>query len=332
MIESTVFVTPVDEQKRKRKKMIISILLIILCLAFIAYVVFKPQINSFFKFLETPSLAFDKKTEDELFELANSARSAGLQILGSMQCSWTQRQLDLFGPPGSKARSEIEKIYVECTSREICPDVRGFPTWSLGPLLFPGFRDGDNLRQLITDVKEKGEERKPKKTKVRFAEKVEVQEEDEEEEPEEEPKEEQPKEEPKEEQPKEEPKEEPKEKSAQKVPEVAKGQEEKQEKPSRKRRKKEFVRGVSSFQALNVPNMPGAPVASVEHHEYQALQGDVPRHFVDRTDLAKQMAQTLNAISQESREGNAALLNNARLPHSVGISTGNPMDTKSYLE
>lgn len=91
-------------------------------------------------------------TPEEMLAVARAAKAAGFSIMGVTQCIWTRRQRELFGGSASPARKEIEGIYVECRSREQCPNVRGYPTWVRGDRQFPGYRDLDAIRAMIKDA------------------------------------------------------------------------------------------------------------------------------------------------------------------------------------
>lgn len=91
-------------------------------------------------------------TPEEMMAVARAAKSAGFSIMGVTQCVWTRRQRELFGGAASPARKEIESIYVECRSRDQCPNVRGYPTWVRGDRQFPGYRDLDAIRAMVKDA------------------------------------------------------------------------------------------------------------------------------------------------------------------------------------
>ena len=140
--------------KRRRRRLFISGVFVVASLLFLLWVIYKNKwmaLENVFG-VQTQETAAPLR-DHEMLKLATEARNAGLILQGVMECGWTQRQLDLFGPVGSPARREIEKIYVECTSRDVCPNVRGFPNWSRGNLMFPGFRPADRIRSLIEETK-----------------------------------------------------------------------------------------------------------------------------------------------------------------------------------
>ena len=94
----------------------------------------------------------DYGSEEELLKLAQEAKAAGLVVQGVSQCSWTRRQRELFGGSKSKARKVFESMYIECRSRDQCPNVKGYPTWSRGDQMYPGFKNPDRIRELIKEV------------------------------------------------------------------------------------------------------------------------------------------------------------------------------------
>ena len=351
-----------EQQKRRRKqKMILSGILIVACLCFIAYWVFKnkPSIFGFEALIgkkkekaAAPSTtAAPGISEQELFQLAVDARNAGLIVQGVMQCGWTRKQLDLFGPPGSRTRTEFEKIYVECITREVCEDVRGFPTWARGKLQFPGYRDVDKIRELIAETKNIPVQQQvmaaslpleenipdakhavpgPKTAndeKIEADERIQIIEE--------------------------EAKAEAEAKAAAieaaieatetqtgEKQSLSKAETETVPEKKRKLRKKENVRGVSAYPPLNVPNMPGTYVMSIDtsYPENQVLQGNIPRESMENPNpvqaLANQMAATFEQIAYDAaRDPGAALYSNARMPQSASITTGDPMASKRiYVE
>lgn len=361
------------QKKRRKQKMILSVILILACLVFLGFWVFKNKKDLFgleallgIKKKDTAlsnalSTQSSGLSEEELFQLAVEVRNAGLIVQGVMQCGWTRKQLDLFGVPGSKARTEFEKVYTECVSREICQDVRGFPTWARGKLQFPGYRDVDKIRELIAETKNLPvqqqvmgaslplEENIPNAKhavpgpKTANDEKIEEEERIQEiiEDNESSKDEETPTESLKEKA------ESLKEKEAAKEVSVSSKTEKTTTPPAitattkkRKLAKKENVRGVSAYPPLNVPDMPGTSVMSIDtsYAENQVLQGNIPRESVENPNpvdaIAHQMAATFEQIAYDStKDPRAALYSNARMPQSASITTGNPMANKAiYVE
>jgi hypothetical protein len=89
---------------------------------------------------------------EKMLQVARAAKDAGFTLMGVTQCVWTRRQRELFGGADSPARKLLESIYVECRSREDCPNVRGYPTWARGERQFPGFRDLDAIAAIVKDA------------------------------------------------------------------------------------------------------------------------------------------------------------------------------------
>lgn len=91
-----------------------------------------------------PNASVPSESPEDLVKLAQAAKDSGLMIMGVTQCGWTRKQREMFGGRDSEARKIIESIYVECRNREMCPNVRGYPTWAHGEQQFPGFKDPTN--------------------------------------------------------------------------------------------------------------------------------------------------------------------------------------------
>ena len=270
-------------------------------------------------------------SEDELLKLAKDAKDAGLVVQGVTQCGWTRKQREMFGDASSQARKAFESIYVECRSREMCPNVRGYPTWSRGDQMFPGFKDVDKIRELIKEVGPL-----PVQQQVRGAS---------------------------------EPNEanipdvKPTVKSAP-LPQEIKAEDDvnlaeqtlhggsgsktgdkvedqdAEEQKDDKETKKENVRGVSNYPPLNVPDMPGTKPMTIDnsHVKNQWNQGNIPRQALDNPDLKKQIAEQMASTFQQiaydaSRDPADAAYSAARLPQSARISTGDALDDKRiYVE
>jgi len=347
----------------RRRKLIFSALLAAIALSLIVHVVFR---DGFFasckakitQLMTGKPLVFDRSgesaedgeghfTENELLQLAKDIKNAGFVVQGVSQCVWTRRQRDLFGPKGSPARAEFEKVYVEC-SGGLCPDVRGFPTWSRGTTKFPGFRDVARIREMIKefgvlpsvvqpqDASEPLQENLPdakpavpaapvakaplqkaKNQKVKPKSKATVKKfsSDEEELEEEELEEEEPEEE-----------------EEVIVLEKTKKRKRNVAKPKKRR---EHVRGVSSYPPLVVPNMPGSGVMQIDGSfaDYQAAQGVKVRESLEKPEpveaLANQMLATFSQIAHDAvRDPNAASFKSARLPQSANITDNNGMDDR----
>ena len=284
------------------------------------------------------------QTQAELLSLAKRAKEAGLGIMGVTQCGWTRRQREMFGDRSSEARKIIESIYIECRTREMCPNIRGYPTWVHGDQQYPGFKDAAKLDTLIGDVAplpaqpmlhmpaEPQEENTPDEQFAAAAapnplaikavdqaaapiaavagaassgpEIVEIVDE-----------------------------------TAQDPPAPEAAAAEGQKKQTAPASQQEKARGVSDFPPINVPDMPGtAPMALAarngpSHAGDQMLQGNVPRQSVDNPDavqeIANQVAQSYQQIaSDQQRSATNSLVNRARLPQSSTISTGNAFSDK----
>jgi hypothetical protein len=278
-----------------------------------------------------PNTRMQRESPEELAKLAQAAKDAGLMIMGVTQCGWTRKQRELFGERNSDARKIIESIYIECRTREMCPNIRGYPTWVHGDQQFPGFKDTDNLRALIGQVKplpaqpmlrmpsEPVDEANFDKFAVDSA---------------------------------------PNPKDIKAADEVAqavaantgptvevisdeteKSTEKPTEKPKEEEEKKEKARGVSDYPPLNVPDMPGtAPMALAadggpSHSGDQMLQGNTARQSLSNNDavqeLANQMAQSFQQVAvDQQRDPANSLVTRARLPQSATISTGDAFSDK----
>lgn len=264
-------------------------------------------------------------SEDELLKLAKGAKEAGLVVQGVTQCGWTRKQREMFGDASSQARKVFESMYIECRSRDMCPNVRGYPTWTRGDQMFPGFKDVDKIRELIKEVGPL-----PVQQQVRGAA---------------------------------EPNEanipdvKPTVKSAA-LPQAVKdvdsanlaeqtlhagsgsktGAQDAEE--DDEENKKENVRGVSNYPPLNVPDMPGTKPMTINksHVVNQWDQGNIPRQALDNPDpkkeIADQMASTFQQIAYDaSRDPGDAAFSAARLPQSSHITSGDPLDDKRiYVE
>ena len=274
-----------------------------------------------------PNTRMQRESPEELAKLAKAAKDAGLMIMGVTQCGWTRKQRELFGERDSDARKIIESIYIECRTREMCPNIRGYPTWVHGDQQFPGFKDTDNLRALIGQVNplpaqpmlrmpsEPVDEANfdrfavdsaPNPKDIKAADEV-----------------------------------------AQAVAantgptvEVISDETDKStEKPKEEEEKKEKARGVSDYPPLNVPDMPGtAPMALAadggpSHSGDQMLQGNTARQSLSNNDavqeLANQMAQSFQQVAvDQQRDPANSLVTRARLPQSATISTGDAFSDK----
>lgn len=262
-------------------------------------------------------------TEQELLALATEAKNAGLVVQGVTQCGYTRKQRELFGGPNSEARKVFESIYIECRSRDMCPNVRGYPTWTRGEQMFPGYRNVERIRELIKEVGPLPAQQAPRDASEPNEENI------------------------------------PDAKAA--VPSaplpqdvkaqdnvnvaetriVAATNQEEDDEDEPEDKKTENVRGVSQYAPLNVPDMPGtAPMTTggLSQPDYQFLQGNLPRQALDNPEpvmaLAKQMAFTFQQIAHDAaRDPGASAYAEARMPQSANITTGFPMhDNRIYTE
>lgn len=85
-----------------------------------------------------PNSIPDNETPESMLKLAKEIEESGLQVFGVTQCGWTAKQREMFGGRDSEARKIFERVYIECTTREMCPDIKGYPTWKYGLQVFPG--------------------------------------------------------------------------------------------------------------------------------------------------------------------------------------------------
>lgn len=271
---------------------------------------------------------------EQLLKIAKDAKNAGLMVMGVTQCGWTRKQREMFGGADSEARKEFEKIYIECRNREMCPNVRGYPSWVRGDQIFPGFKDPEKIKELIKEVGPLPVQQQVKDSSLPNEANI------------------------------------PDAKHA--VPSAPLPQEIKakddtlvaetqllrpnnptdagkarleemdkeEEEEEVEEVKKEHVRGVSNFPPLNVPDMPGtAPMSiSTSHVANQFQQGNIPRQSLQNRDLvqdlAAQMANTFQQIAYDAqRDPGSASYSNARLPQSAHLTSGDAIDDKRiYVE
>ena len=93
------------------------------------------------------------ESSDSLLKLAIGLRDSGMKLKGVSQCRYTQIQREAFGGRDSEARRVIESIYTECRSRDMCPNIRGYPTWTLSDRQWPGNRSANALRAMLEEAK-----------------------------------------------------------------------------------------------------------------------------------------------------------------------------------
>lgn len=286
-----------------------------------------------------------EETDESLLELAKAVQQAGLVMQGTSWCRATQMQREMFGDRSSPARRIIEQQYVECRTRDMCPDIEGYPTWVKGNRLKrPGFKNPRALRELIKeasalesrdmlqDSAEPNEEnipdaqhavRAPKALTPDDAKKLFYQMMRDYE-------------------------------SSKNASAVAAAEADREavtrdagaqvegaggsepgcgdDKPN----KKEYIRGVAAYAPLNVPNMPGtAPMnLDLQHADFQTYQGNAPRAVIEnhapRADLVRQVVQSFNGtVDAQARHPMAPTFSENRQPQSVKITTGEAFDDKS---
>lgn len=299
------------------------------------------------------------ETRDAMSKLASRAKAAGLKLQGVSQCKWTQYQREMFGQHGDQGRKDLESIYTECRSSEMCPNIKGYPTWVHGDRQYPGFKSPAALGALINEVEqvqalpmlqapsEPIQENHPDAVPAlktgtetmdpammyemmkRMVDK--------------------------------------KEADALAAAEADKEQgtagtengsgndtgggsspgDAGGSAPGSKcadtgtvaEQIKENVRGVSFHAPLNVPNLPGtAPfLLNTSYAEDQTRQGNAPRMAADShlatPQLAQQVVSTFNQAQthEATRSQDAQILSQAKFPHSVDITTGEAFDDKTYI-
>lgn len=288
-----------------------------------------------------PSMGLENETDETLFKLAKDLKEAGFTIYGRTQCRWTKVQRDMFGDIGAKARKELESMYVECVTSEMCPNVKGYPTWISGDRQFGGFQPPAKLRLMAKEMSIKEPRQMLQAAPVPLTENI------------------------------------PDEKHNADIPktltpEMAKTMmyemlkdmranesaseiaavesdrsgagvsinptggvgigakvETEDEQTETSTPKKENARGVSAYAPLAVPDMPGtAPMnLDVQQADFQNIQGNVPRVAVQNHDasaaVARQVVQSFNNLENNAhRDPNASAFSQVREPHSVSITTG----------
>jgi hypothetical protein len=265
-----------------------------------------------------------RESPAELARLALRLKEAGFVLQGVSHCRWTQVQRELFGAREDEARRVLESIYVECRGEDMCPGLRGYPTWVRGDRKFGGFQPAARLRAILAEV-EQGEPRpmlagpaEPQAENLPDARHAEAA---------------------------------PRlytraeaeamaRELAREFGEVPAGesgakQEEAKEQEgegAKQQKRTEHARGVAAFAPLNAPNLPGVgPMQlDVEHHEFQALQGNAPRAALADSGANRHMVEQLvrsfdHAQENAARDPRAAVSQAAPLPHSAPLSTGDPL-------
>lgn len=304
--------------------------------------IYSPMFNSN-QNVVNPAALPPNETPESMLKLAKEVAESGLHVYGVSQCGWTVKQREMFGDRNSEARKIFEKTYIECTTRDMCPDIKGYPSWKYGLQVFPGFKTAAEIRTLVASLQST-----PKQQMLHMPS---------------------------------EPMEEnlPEEKhTSNTAPDgpVLKKQQEKRKKAAVAAKKKaasasakkttvtieelpsdteveeeegvpdlveprvEKIRGVSDFPPLNVPDMPGtAPMALAanngpSHATDQFLQGNRAPLAVSNPhttpQLSKQMAQSMEQVARDQqRDVNESTFTKAMLPQSATITRGDPFSDKS---
>ena len=297
-------------------------------------------------------MGLEQETDETLMKLAERLKKAGFTLQGVSHCKWTKIQREMFGAREAEARKVLESIYIECRGEDMCPGLRGYPTWVRGDRKFGGFQPPDKLRAIVAEMEKIDEKPMLQGAAEPLSENIpdakhdapipqqltpemardmmyqmlkEV-------------------------------------KSGESSGEVAAvesdrsgagvsvdtkggvglgaaasadGSEGKTEGGCVDGVKKEYARGVSAYAPLNVPDMPGtAPMnLDLQHSDFQNMQGNVPRAVFSNhepmAELARQVIQSFNNLSEHARrDPEAAAFSQTRLPHSSDITTGDPLADK----
>lgn len=289
---------------------------------------------------------------DAMVKLAARAKAAGLKLQGVSQCKWTQYQREMFGDHGDESRKVLESIYTECRSSEMCPNIKGYPTWVHGDRQYPGYKSLAALTALVSEVEQQqpipslqgpaeplvenipdavpslksGTEpmdpdmmyevvkRMLSKKEADDAAKAEAAKEQ---------------------------SADPGQTGEKTAPEPATNETQggfaRGSSGGAAPGTKENVRGVSFHAPLAVPNLPGtAPFhLDISHADNQNRQGNVPRASNDNPlstpGLAHQLIETFNQAEtrKATRSKDAQVLSKALFPHSVDITTGDAFDSKA---
>jgi hypothetical protein len=283
-----------------------------------------------------PDMGLEKETDDSLLQLVKDLKDAGFTLHGQTRCRWTKVQRDLFGDRDAEARKALESMYVECLTNEMCPNIRGYPTWVSGNRQFGGFQPPNKLRLMAKEMAQE----EPRQMLQAAPEPLDANI------PDAKHNEDIPK---------------------TLTPEMAKEMFHSMLKDMRANEsnsvdaavesnrsgagvaidpgvdkadckdgvKKENLRGVSAYAPLNVPSMPGtAPMnLNLQHADYQNAQGNVPRtafqNHEPMADVARQVITSFQNLSEHAnRDPNAASYSQSRLPHASDITTGEAMADK----
>lgn len=278
-------------------------------------------------------------SEEELLDLAKRLKKHGIKVYGVTPCGWTKRQRDMFGARDSPARKVMESLYTECRSPDVCPGVMGYPTWKHGEHSFPGFKNVSDLEEIISEVKNKKRATAPRVHKKRV-EVMEVVEEVSDEEEEDVVVQQEPTITIEEIQDDEEDNTNESDQVVEDTPPaeptpVATPVVKKKVRTVRKKTRVEKARGVSEFAPLAVPDMPGTSVfePSVSRAQEQSQQGNIPHQSLEQPDpvidIVNQFTQSYEQVaSDEKRNPDTAAVNEAKLPQSATISTGDALEDK----
>lgn len=316
---------------------------------------------------QMPDFGLEKESEQTLAELAAGLKKEGFTLQGVSHCKWTKIQRDMFGDRESPARKLLESMYIECRGEEMCPGLRGYPTWVRGDRKFSGFQPPNKLRMILKEMEkidptpmlqgpsEPIHENIPDAKHIADI-------------------------------PTQISPESAKDMMYQQLKDMRAGEsggevaaveadrtgagatidtkgsigvgatqkpmgtgeaveedsEEMQGGPANEKNsgckdgvKKELARGVSAYAPLNVPDMPGtAPMnLDLQHPDFQNYQGNVPRAAFSNhepvAELARQVVRAYDNLSEHARrDPMAASFSQTRLPHSSDITTGDALADK----
>lgn len=301
-----------------------------------------------------PSTGAEKETEASLLQLAERLKKNNFTLQGVSHCYWTKVQREMFGDRESSARKVVESIYIECRSQELCPGLKGYPTWVRGDRKWGGFQTPENLRNMCAEMEQKEErgmlqmapepveENLPDEKHNAVAPKLLTP-----------------------------------EMARQMMAQMLKDMQANESgnetagvesdrsadiltpdaapsgadavdyagstaregaagcKEGSGGVKKEFARGVSAYAPLNVPDMPGtAPMnLMLQHPDFQSMQGNAPRaayqNHAPTPNITEQMVRSFdNLMEQAQRNPRTSSYSQTRMPHSLDITTGDALADK----
>lgn len=293
---------------------------------------------------QMPDFGLEAESDHSLKELAMDLKEAGFTLQGVSHCKWTKIQREMFGDRDSEARKLLESMYIECRGEEMCPGVRGYPTWVRGDNKYAGFQPPAKLRTLAAEMKKVDPTPMLQGAAEPLSENIPDAKHDE-------------------------------EIPTQLNPDMAKNmgvdvakqirasesgdivaavesdrdgagvaldfEDAKPTMPPKKKEncengiKKEYARGVSAYAPLNVPDMPGtAPMnLDLQHTDFQTMQGNTPRaafaNHEPMAQLAQQVIRSFDNLSEHARrDPMASSYSQTRMPHSSDITTGDPLADK----